>query len=299
MLTPYGVAARKLRLDRGLRLLDLADALGVTDTFVSAVETGKKPIPKDFVAKVSKAIGLSPTEERELERAADRTRQEVSVAPLSGEKRELVAEFARRIDSLPPDLLRRVKRAVYRSSAERPFERVRPGLLVPPMSTATLRQFAEAVRTALSEDEETAIPIMDILEFRLPQIMDGFHIQIESQAEMGPEEGRMAAGANSIVFREDVYRAAWRDDGRARFTACHELAHFLLHREIRMARARGDGHPVYRDSEWQADTFAGTLLMSPRHLKQFQSIDDAARRCKMTPHAAGVMWFKYRKEGLL
>ena len=43
MITPFGIATRKFRLDKGLRLLDLAQRLKLSSSFVSAVETGKKP----------------------------------------------------------------------------------------------------------------------------------------------------------------------------------------------------------------------------------------------------------------
>ena len=68
---------------------------------------------------------------------------------------------------------------------------------------------------------------------------------------------------------------------------------------LAMARIRDDSHPVYRDAEWQADTFAGGLLMSARHLARLGCAEDAATQCGMTPMAADVMWSKYQKEGLL
>ena len=85
--------------------------------------------------------------------------------------------------------------------------------------------------------------------------------------------------------------------GRHRFTACHELGHYLLHRKVAMARVRDDNHPVYRDAEWQADTFAGGLLLSSRHLARLGCQENAAMQCGMTPTAASVMWAKYEKEG--
>jgi Zn-dependent peptidase ImmA (M78 family) len=62
---------------------------------------------------------------------------------------------------------------------------------------------------------------------------------------------------------------AWGGNSRDRFTACHEFGHFLMHRTITMARTREDTDKIFCDAEWQADTFAGTLLMSPRHLGKF------------------------------
>ena len=66
-----------------------------------------------------------------------------------------------------------------------------------------------------------------------------------------------------------------------------------------MALTRNDSDKIYCDAEWQADTFAGTLLMSPRHLHRFKDVDDAAVTCKISPPAAHVMWAKYDSEGRL
>jgi hypothetical protein len=49
-----------------------------------------------------------------------------------------------------------------------------------------------------------------------------------------------------------------------------------MHHAITMARTREDTDKIFCDAEWQADTFAGTLLMSPHHLGKFRNCDDAA-----------------------
>jgi transcriptional regulator with XRE-family HTH domain len=136
MLTPFGIAARKLRLDKGMRLLDLARLTGYSAAFISAIETGRKSIPSSYVAKVAGAMKLSEAELRELERAADQARKEVRLDKMPADQRELVAAFARRLDSIPPELIEALKKVVLKSLAgEIPFERKRRGLVVPPLST--------------------------------------------------------------------------------------------------------------------------------------------------------------------
>jgi transcriptional regulator with XRE-family HTH domain len=299
MLTPFGIATRKLRLDKGLRLLDLAERLGLSSSFVSAVETGKKPIPPDYVASVVGAMGLNTDEAAELQRAADRSKSAVDVDGLHGAQRELVAAFARKLDGLPPDMVELIRKQVFKSTeGETPFRRQRKGLLVAPQSTQVIWGYSEQVRQIFVEPGELYFPIMDVLEFRLSKFYEDFHIDPCSREEMGSEEGLVIAGQNCIKLREDVYEGAWSGNGRDRFTACHEFGHYLMHRQqVTMARTREDSHPIYRDAEWQADTFAGALLMSSKHLGKLRSHDDAASRCGMTPMAAKVMWSKYEKEG--
>ncbi|HKR87985.1 MAG TPA: ImmA/IrrE family metallo-endopeptidase [Phenylobacterium sp.] len=299
MITPFGIATRKLRLDKGLRLLDLASLLNLSSSFVSAVETGKRPIPSGYVQSVCEVMKLTPDEAVELQKAADRSRSAVDVDGLRGPQRELVAAFARQLDELPPELLEEIKQKVFKSTTgETPFRRRRKGLMVAPASTKALWTFAEQVRATFVNSDEIYFPIMDVLEFRLQRFFDGFYVDPCSKEEMGSEEGLVIAGENCIKLREDVYEGAWNDIGRDRFTACHEFGHFLMHRQITMARVRDDASPIYCDAEWQADTFAGALLMSANHLPEFPTSDAAAIKCGMTPMAATVMWSKYKKEGV-
>ena len=300
MITPFGIAIRKLRLDKGLRLLDLAEMLGLSSSFISAVETGKKPIPAGYVDSIVRALRLPAGEVDELQMAADRSRAFINVDGLKGSQRELVAAFARKLDDLPQEFLEEIKKRVFKSTAgEIPFKRKRRGLLVDAVSTHALWDFAEKVRSAFVAAGEVCFPIMDVLEFRMPLIDDGFYLDPCSREEMGSEEGLVIAGSKCIKLREDVYEGAWKDVGRHRFTACHELGHYLLHRQVAFPRMRDDSHPVYRDAEWQADTFAGGLLMSRRHLVSLETTENAAAKCGMTPMAAGVMWSKYQKGGFL
>jgi transcriptional regulator with XRE-family HTH domain len=297
--TPFGIAIRKLRLDKRLRLLDLAERMKISSAFLSAIETGRKPIPDGFVLDVARALELSTEELSTLRKAADRTRKHVMIERLPEHQRELVAAFARRLDNVPDDMMAELKKIILESVAgEQPFQRKRRGIVVPPMSTNALRNFAEKVRNAFVEEDQIEFPIMNVIEFKLAMILDGFYLDVRDAESMGDDEGRLIVSSKgfALALREDVYLGAWEGNGRDRFTACHELGHLLMHRTVTMPRTREDTDPIFVDAEWQADTFSGTLLMSPRHLGRFLDSDDAARLCVMTGGAAKVMWTKYREE---
>jgi transcriptional regulator with XRE-family HTH domain len=301
MLTPFGKEIRRLRNEKGWKLLDLADRLKLSTAFVSGVETGRKTIPDGYVSSTIRAMELTAEEARSLRHAADRTRKDVRVDHLSEEQRELVAAFARRLDGAPDDLVARLKKAITLKSisGETPFHRKRRGLIVPPLSAAVIREFAERVRSVFVEDDQVGFPIIRVLESQLDRAFPNFHLDVVEREIMGEDEGRVMAGLGTLALREDVYIAACRGNGRARFTACHEFAHFLLHREVVMARSWNDGMEIYRDSEWQADTYAGALMMSKRHLSKFANSLEAARLCGMSSAAAQHQWSIYAKEGLV
>lgn len=69
-LTPFGETARQIRLERGILLLDMAKAAGVSPGFQSLVETGKKPIPSDLVGKIVAGLDLSEQHKDRLEQSA-------------------------------------------------------------------------------------------------------------------------------------------------------------------------------------------------------------------------------------
>lgn len=52
MLTGIGKFLRKLRIDNEEILKDMADALGVSSAFLSAVENGKKKMPDSWIEKL-------------------------------------------------------------------------------------------------------------------------------------------------------------------------------------------------------------------------------------------------------
>jgi len=297
MLTPFGKALRQLRVDKGLKLLDVADALGVSSAYVSAIETGRKAVPDGLVTDLRRGLNLNEAERNALRRAADQTRKEVSVDSLHADQRELVAAFARKLDDLPDELLESIRTKVLKSlSSEHPFARKRRGMVVAPMSIDAIRNFSEKVRAAFTKKKEIKFPIIEVLEFKLEKLIPDFYLDVREEDELGDVEGLVVSGQNTLCLRRDVYDQACADHGRARFTACHELGHFLMHRSVALARLRDDDVPIYCDSEWQADTFAGALMMSSKHCHLFQNADEAASSCGMSKAAAQHQLKLYRSK---
>jgi Zn-dependent peptidase ImmA (M78 family)/transcriptional regulator with XRE-family HTH domain len=305
MLTPFGKLIRQLRLEKDMRLIDLAEATGKSPAFLSAIEVGRKPIPDSYVREVIRAMNLTAAEAKKLTAAADRTRKEVRVDNLSEDQRALMAAFARKLDTteapIDPhlsEIVERLRNALKSMGGELPFHRKRRGMIVPAMSADAIWNYAERVRGLLVHDNTVEFPIVQVLEHSMGQIFPDFQFDVIEAAMMGDNEGHVMPGSMTLALREDVYIGACRGNGRDRFTASHELGHFLLHRDVTFARSREEGTAIYYDSEWQADTFAGALMMSQRHLQLFTDADDAAAKCGMSAAAAGYQIKKYneRKE---
>lgn len=103
MLTEFGKSLRKLRIDHDLTLGALGEKLGVSAAFLSAIETGKKPVPTSLLHQLQSLLNLNEAQMKQLERAASASMNEVVVGlrgRRSDKARELAVAFARRFETL-------------------------------------------------------------------------------------------------------------------------------------------------------------------------------------------------------
>ncbi|ALB49907.1 helix-turn-helix transcriptional regulator [Cronobacter sakazakii] len=103
MLTPFGKKVRKLRIDVGVTLKSMADAMGVTSSYLSAIETGKRAVTSQVLDSIiNYFVGEGIQAREELTKAARDSQQSVEIN-LSGKTeraREAAMAFARNFDEL-------------------------------------------------------------------------------------------------------------------------------------------------------------------------------------------------------
>lgn len=102
MLTPLGKMMRKLRIDQGEKLFDIAKALGVTPSFVSAVELGSKSATSELLRKVIAHYRLEQKQADDLLEAARLSKKDLKIELIgkSDKSRELAVAFARQFPTL-------------------------------------------------------------------------------------------------------------------------------------------------------------------------------------------------------
>ena len=101
-LTELGKALRKLRIDREMRMKDMAKAMGVSVAFLSAVELGDKTMPMDKLETLIKTLDIDAREAAKLRMLAAKTKQTVRIA-VRPSSRDLVTAFARVVHNLGQD----------------------------------------------------------------------------------------------------------------------------------------------------------------------------------------------------
>lgn len=102
MLTEFGKFSRKLRIDCGELLKNMADKLGVTPSYLSAVENGKRNVPEEWINVIIEKYNLENRQISELKQAYYDTLTDVNIN-MKGkniEDRRLITSFARKFDTL-------------------------------------------------------------------------------------------------------------------------------------------------------------------------------------------------------
>ena len=119
-MTPFGERLRDLRAARGLALKDMAEGLGVSAAYLSALEHGQRGRPnRRFVHRVCQYLGIIWDEAEDLQRLADLSHPRVVVdtAGLSPRATEFANLLAERIHDLPEAAIDRL-RAVLDEESE-------------------------------------------------------------------------------------------------------------------------------------------------------------------------------------
>ncbi|HBF5908434.1 helix-turn-helix domain-containing protein [Clostridioides difficile] len=101
-LTEFGKFSRKLRIEHGELLKDMAEKLNVTVSYLSAVETGKRNVPEKWHDIMVNKYNLKDEEKRYLEEAIFNSAIEIRINTneLEETERDLVFSFARRFRDL-------------------------------------------------------------------------------------------------------------------------------------------------------------------------------------------------------
>lgn len=102
MTNQLGRFLRILRIENQQVLKDMADILGVSSAFLSAVENGKKNMPVSWHEKLRVAYNLSPDQYDALEQAALESQKSISLnlENIPEANRQLAVSFARQFSDL-------------------------------------------------------------------------------------------------------------------------------------------------------------------------------------------------------
>ncbi len=93
MLTNFGKLLRKIRIDHGEILMDMAKRLKVSPSFLSAVEVGRKSAPSGWSDTIAEQYHLSEDQRQELKEAEQEAVTSVKLNLLKAEQPQRTAAF--------------------------------------------------------------------------------------------------------------------------------------------------------------------------------------------------------------
>lgn len=130
-----------------------------------------------------------------------------------------------------------------------------------PLSRNTIRKMTNKLRERFEISKDEPFPIVEFIEL-LSVDGQGFNYEILPDEELEGCYAKALPDKNIILIQESVYNGACNGNHRDRFTLAHELGHLLLHETDSISFARSNEKiKAYLDPEWQANTFAGELLV--------------------------------------
>ena len=114
MISKFGNFIRKVRSKENESLRKMASKLGITPSFLSDMEVGRKTIPLEYLNKISELYNLSDDEVIEFENSIYETNEKVSIELdiMNEAQRDISLLFARKIKTADDKLLEKLREAL-------------------------------------------------------------------------------------------------------------------------------------------------------------------------------------------
>ena len=168
-----------------------------------------------------------------------------------------------------------------------------------PKSRESLKKFANKIREILGlSTDQLFVDVLLCLEVLIPKIDPDFQFVIlEANYINRPNEAFFHPKNNTVYVRSDIYEKAGDEDGRARFTIAHEIAHYFLFKNFGIPyfenweKVMNNSDPTLHsmDPEWQADVVANYLLCESDSIRDL-SEEDIVFYCGVSHNAAYTAW---------
>lgn len=116
MTTPLGKFLRKLRIDQGELLRDMANKLDVSSAFLSSVENGKKKMPENWKTKILEVYQLNANKKNEFYEAVELSSNviKLNIEGATESNQELAILFARHFVSLDYETTDQIKKILVK-----------------------------------------------------------------------------------------------------------------------------------------------------------------------------------------
>lgn len=155
-----------------------------------------------------------------------------------------------------------------------------------PLSRRAIRTVANIFRKIMNA--ESYFDIIAFLERKMIDLDPEFILEIVEDDKLPFAYAQSYPDKHLIQVRESVYYGAINNNGRDRFTLCHEFGHYIFHSSENISYMRADRKlEAYKNPEWQANTFAGELLV-PENIAREKTVSEIVNQCKVSYAVAQI-----------
>ena len=111
-VTSLGKRLRKIRIDNDEITLNMAEKLGISISYLSAIEHGKRNIPNDFIQKLFDKYQLSEEMKTLIQKdVVDYSGEmKVIISQMNEQQQELSLLYARKINELNDEQIKKMRR---------------------------------------------------------------------------------------------------------------------------------------------------------------------------------------------
>ena len=112
MVTEYGKILRKIRIDCGEVLGDMAENLEISSSYLSSIETGSRNVPQNFTDLISERYELQKSIIKQLRKAEVSNLKEVKLPfndKISNMRKETAVIFARTFNNIDDDDMEKIR----------------------------------------------------------------------------------------------------------------------------------------------------------------------------------------------
>jgi len=116
-ISVFGEYFKILRLKHREVLADAKSFLGVSSSFISAVECGKKQIPADWYEKIVEHYRLNVSQSRELREVIERSQKAVKIdlERATTTQKDLALQFQRSFEDLDDETVEEIRKILERN----------------------------------------------------------------------------------------------------------------------------------------------------------------------------------------
>ena len=170
--------------------------------------------------------------------------------------------------------------------------------LVKPRSWESIDRDANLLRRTYGFHDKDYFPVIQFLEHILCNEAEAIDLDIIEDKDALEFEGCTSLDGKIIFLRNSVYKGAYKNQVRHRFTVAHEIGHAILHAGQTPTMALMSKHPdkPFCQSEPQANRFAASLLAPFDRFNPYDNGASIAQRFGVSRNTAEIRIREYRKK---